>query len=86
MTKKTTKPATPIGRAPRAQEKSDAYKRGQSMGSDFIAAFDVPDAAQAISGFIDSVNEHMLNLRDKATTACVDAEAAINVLRAGAPA
>ena len=66
------------------QPPSEAYKVGISRGADFIEAFDSDQAADAIRGFIDAVNERLLDARDKATNLTINAEAALEVLRAGA--
>jgi len=74
------RPSVNIEQAP----PTEAYKRGLSMGADFIEAFDPSDASEAIRGFIQAVNERLLTARDKATTMCTNAEAALTVLREGA--
>lgn len=84
MSTKKKAPLTPIKREARIQEQTEAYKRGLSMGADFIESFDPSEASEAIRGFICAVNDHLLNARDKATTMCTNAEAALTVLREGA--
>jgi len=82
--KKKTAVKAPGRPATQTRERGEAYKRGISMGEDFIQGFEPDQAAEAISGFIDAVNERLLNARDKGTNITINAEAALEVLRAGA--
>lgn len=81
--KKKTSVKAPGRPATQNRERSEAYKRGSAMGEDFIQCFDPEQVAEAISGFLDAVALHILTARDKATNLTINAEAALNVLRAG---
>jgi len=76
--KPSMKPSVNLEQAP----PSEAFKRGGSMGCEFMEGFDPEDAADAIAGFREAVASRLASLVAKGERLCKAGQAAIQSLNA----